>query len=260
VLHLAPRSVRDLIYSGRLPSLRIGRLHYLRATDLELERRRRLGLRLPSRNPRALRSRTTAPATRPRVEHGHVDSALRRERAAERAALVNQWAERHHLAGPDLPFAAAVASVPTACAICNRTLRPGARVLQPAPDGTQLCLSCGRRVLLDWADHRRQEASAARRMASDLGSEGARNPSTRFAALAPLRHLEETESATSVSGREASVTATATSDSGREVVSDTPTGASNSAQRDGEVVPLVLRTAGSGRSEAGGRAPHARSG
>jgi hypothetical protein len=170
VLHLAPRSVRDLIYSGRLPSLRIGRLHYLRATDLELERRRRLGLQLPSRTPRAPRSRATVLSARPRVEHDHVDPALRRERAAERAALVNLWAERHHFAGPDLPFAATVATVPTACAICNRTLRPGARVLQPAQDATQLCLSCGRRVLLDWADHRRQESSAARRMANDLSS------------------------------------------------------------------------------------------
>ena len=49
VLHLAPRSVRDLIYAGRLPSARIGRLHYVRASDLEAERRRRLGLRLPAR-------------------------------------------------------------------------------------------------------------------------------------------------------------------------------------------------------------------
>src|SRR4030088_1979807 len=102
VLHLAPRSVRDLIYSGRLPSVRIGRLHYVRATDLELERRRRLGLRLPSRTPRTPRQR----GIRPRVERGHVDPALRRERAAERAALVNQWAERHHPAAPELPFAA----------------------------------------------------------------------------------------------------------------------------------------------------------
>ncbi|HEX8968016.1 MAG TPA: helix-turn-helix domain-containing protein, partial [Chloroflexota bacterium] len=44
VLRLAPRSVRDLIYTGRLPSQRIGRLHYIHATDLEVERRRRLGL------------------------------------------------------------------------------------------------------------------------------------------------------------------------------------------------------------------------
>jgi hypothetical protein len=49
LLHLAPRSVRDLIYTGRLPSVRVGRLHYIKATDLDLERRRRLGSPLPLR-------------------------------------------------------------------------------------------------------------------------------------------------------------------------------------------------------------------
>jgi hypothetical protein len=183
VLHLAPRSVRDLIYSGRLPSLRIGRLHYVRATDLELERRRRLGLRLPSRKPRSPRTRTAQTITRPRVERDHVDPALRRERAAERAALVNRWAERHHPAAPDLPFAATIASGPTACTVCGRQIRPGARVLQPARDETRLCVTCGRRVLLNWADHRRQEAGAARRMAQDLGSTAEpRRQSSRAAA------------------------------------------------------------------------------
>ncbi len=43
VLHLAPRSVRDLIYTGRLPSMRLGRLHFVRLTDLEVERLRRAG-------------------------------------------------------------------------------------------------------------------------------------------------------------------------------------------------------------------------
>ena len=51
VLHLARRSVRGLIYAGRLPSLRVGRLHFIKATDLELERRRRLGLPLPQLRP-----------------------------------------------------------------------------------------------------------------------------------------------------------------------------------------------------------------
>jgi hypothetical protein len=172
VLHLAPRSVRDLIYSGRLPSVRIGRLHYLRATDLELERRRRLGLRLPnsSSKPRASRVREAGAAGRPRTERGHVDPALRRERAAERAALVSRWAERHHPAAPDLPFTATVANDPTTCAICGRAIRAGARVVSPTEDGTHLCVTCGRRVLLDWADRRRLEASAARRMANDLSA------------------------------------------------------------------------------------------
>ncbi|MDQ3812096.1 MAG: helix-turn-helix domain-containing protein, partial [Chloroflexota bacterium] len=44
ILQLAPRSVRDLIYSGRLPSVRLARAHYIRAADVEAERRRRLGL------------------------------------------------------------------------------------------------------------------------------------------------------------------------------------------------------------------------
>ena len=49
VLHLAPRSVRDLIYTGRLPSVRVGRQHYLKATDVDLERRRRLAVPMPGR-------------------------------------------------------------------------------------------------------------------------------------------------------------------------------------------------------------------
>jgi hypothetical protein len=99
-----------------------------------------------------------------------VDPALRRERAAERAALVNRWAERHHPAAPDLPFAATVATAPTACTICGRNIRAGAAVLQREQDETHLCVTCGRRVLLDWADRRRQEAAAARRMAQELAS------------------------------------------------------------------------------------------
>src|SRR5689334_25183220 len=84
VLHLAPRSVRDLIYDGRIPSLRIGRLHYIKASDLEVERRRRLGL--PPRKPRA-RVASSAPRTkRPTEPHTYsLDTALRRQRAAERA-------------------------------------------------------------------------------------------------------------------------------------------------------------------------------
>src|SRR5439155_216717 len=54
-LRLAPRSVRDLIYTGRLPSARLGRRHFLKITDIELERRRRLGLPLPQ--PRSVARR-----------------------------------------------------------------------------------------------------------------------------------------------------------------------------------------------------------
>jgi hypothetical protein len=55
LLHLAPRTVRGLIYAGRLASVRLGRRHYLRSTDLDRERRRRLGqpLRLTPRHRRA---------------------------------------------------------------------------------------------------------------------------------------------------------------------------------------------------------------
>jgi hypothetical protein len=95
---------------------------------------------------------------------------LRRERAAERAALVNRWVERHHVAAPDLPFTATFASGPSVCASCSRTIRTGARVVRAAQDDAQLCVACGRRVLLDWADHRRLEAAAVRRMVQDLGS------------------------------------------------------------------------------------------
>src|ERR671931_621122 len=86
VLHLAPRSVRDLIYGGRLPSIRIGRLHFVRGTDLERERRRRLGLPLP--RPRTYRR------TARHSEHEHIDPALRAQRAAERLASRVAWAEQ----------------------------------------------------------------------------------------------------------------------------------------------------------------------
>jgi hypothetical protein len=165
VLHLAPRSVRDLIYAGRLPSLRIGRLHYVRASDLELERRRRLGLRLPARRQRTPRARIVT--GRP-TERRHVDPALRGERAAQRTADVSRWAERHHPAQPEVPFSKAIAAENAACAICGRELRAGARTLESEHE--QLCLTCGRRALLDWADRRRLEAAAARRIAQDLSA------------------------------------------------------------------------------------------
>jgi hypothetical protein len=179
LLHLAPRSVRDLIYGGRLPSLRIGRLHYLRAADVELERRRRLGLRLPSRATRTPRPRLST--RQPGVERPRVDPALRRQRALERAGDVTRWAKRHsssHVAS--VPFASLTAGEATTCATCGRAIRVGARVVvvpQQAPSQAGLCLTCGRRAILDWADRRRLEAAAARRMAEDLGS----SPESPFA-------------------------------------------------------------------------------
>src|SRR5919201_4513282 len=58
-LRLAPRSVRDLVYTGRMPSARLGRRHLLRIPDVEAERRRRLGLPLPPPRPAARRRRGT---------------------------------------------------------------------------------------------------------------------------------------------------------------------------------------------------------
>src|SRR5262249_54856807 len=116
VLHLASRSVRDLIYRGRVPSLRVGRLHYIRAADLELERRRRLGLRLPAPRPRA--RRPSVVAADPLRPHRTVDPARRRERAAERAAIVGRWLQRHPATHPAVPFAPAAAEEAIACAAC----------------------------------------------------------------------------------------------------------------------------------------------
>jgi hypothetical protein len=165
--------VRDLIYAGRLPSLRIGRLHYVRATDLELERRRRLGLPLPRRRTAGSRLRRSPRAVGPRPHaeqhpHPHVDLAARRERAAERAALVSRWAQRHQAAEPQVPFAVVPVDQPVTCASCGHEVRQG-RVVQ-AREGTpsELCLPCGRRAILDWADRRRIESAAARRLAHEL--------------------------------------------------------------------------------------------
>ena len=188
-LHLAPRSVRDLIYAGRLPSLRIGRLHYVRATDLELERRRRLGLRLPQRQ--RTRRRVARPAaatqlqvtadTQARPERPHIDPELRRQRAAKRADIVRRWAQRHEMTAPSLPFVAVSVAEPTTCAACGRALRAGQRAVDALEPGQHLCPTCGRRALMDWADRRRLEAAAARRMARDLGARQASDQRPRAA-------------------------------------------------------------------------------
>ena len=189
-LHLAPRSVRDLIYAGRLPSLRVGRLHYVRASDLDLERRRRLGLPLPQRQmsrrqPRPARARQPRAAVAPEAEpttaaqdgpgapaheRPQVDAELRRQRAVERAEVVRRWARRHELNVPRVPFAAVTLNEPSACAVCGRALRANQRALDALEPGQRLCLTCGRRALMVWADQRRLEAVAARRMALELGA------------------------------------------------------------------------------------------
>jgi hypothetical protein len=184
VLHLAPRSVRDLIYSGRLPSVRIGRLHFLRASDVERERRRRLGL------PLRQLSQTHEPRRAARaIERPPADPLLRAQRAAERLTARAEWAEHHrHLTTP-LPFrtaTVAAAGPTTACDQCRRPLPPGSRTVERLSDDetleATLCLHCGRRALLGWSDQRRAEATAARSLAQGLGSQTGGEPSDRLAA------------------------------------------------------------------------------
>src|SRR5436853_595844 len=70
-LRLAARSVRDLIYTGRLPSARLGRRHFLRIPDVEAERRRRLGLPLPpSHTVPTYRRVVRRPPAPPRASNG----------------------------------------------------------------------------------------------------------------------------------------------------------------------------------------------
>jgi hypothetical protein len=188
-LRLAPRSVRDLVYAGRLASARLGRRHFLRVPDVEAERRRRLGLPLPqarpvARQPRAPRQRPdtrptalhagTEPAVQPRTTRS-MNSETRRERARQRAAELERWLRSGHGPGaPSLPFTRVDLSAATAtCDGCRRTVRSGGRVVDAAAaDGrpaARLCLTCARRALLAWSDARRREAVAARRLAQELG-------------------------------------------------------------------------------------------
>jgi Helix-turn-helix domain len=171
VLHLAPRSVRDLIYAGRLPSLRIGRLHYIRAADLEVERRRRLGLPLPRRRQASASARQRKRQAAGAPRNHSLDAALRRQRAAERAELVTRWAQRHNLATAELPVHVLSVTDPITCEACSRVVRHGRFIEITSSESGQsrLCVTCGRRALLEWADRRRQEAAAARQMAQSLG-------------------------------------------------------------------------------------------
>jgi hypothetical protein len=176
-LHLAPRSVRDLIYSGRLPSVRLGRLHFVSAADLELERRRRLGLALP--RPRSARpKRLRAPGESPPPRHRRqADPAERARRAQERSQALQEWlgtaAHRFRAAspnaapGPELPFRPESAPVGATCAVCGRTLKAGERAFSEQHGGRLVCARCGRRALLAWADQRAREAAAARQLARD---------------------------------------------------------------------------------------------
>jgi excisionase family DNA binding protein len=169
VLHLAPRSVRDLIYSGRLPSLRIGRLHLIRATDLEAERRRRMGLPLP--RPRTRRAETP---TQRQHTYVPVDPAVRAQRAAERTAARLAWAQQHRQSALGVPFQPLQLAEATRCGSCGRELGAGAHAVDQLATQAQpehrLCVRCGRRAILAWADQRQAQTVAARRMAADLGA------------------------------------------------------------------------------------------
>jgi Helix-turn-helix domain len=179
-LALAPRSVRDLIYAGRLPSARLGRRHYLRVADIEAERRRRLGLPLPAQRdqPRAAR-RATRPAPPEsgsiRAPQRRVDTNARRQRATQRALLFQRWLRSgHRPEAPLLPFTLLSVAAAATCGACGRVVRPGSRVVDAQSvdgrDATRLCLTCARRALLVWADERRREAVAARNLARVLGT------------------------------------------------------------------------------------------
>lgn len=199
-LHLAPRSIRDLIYAGRLVSFRLGRRHYLRSSDVDHERRRRLGLPLPSSRTASVRPRSHAPSAHystaqpvlneslqeaanvtPRLATSRTSAAAsqaRRQRAEERAALRDRWLRSgQRITQPDLPFTTATVVVATTCDACQRPLRPGtASVLDLDLDkssdrrSARLCRTCARPTLLAWADQRQREFQAARRLARELGS------------------------------------------------------------------------------------------
>src|SRR5262245_16297826 len=172
-LRLAPRSVRDLVYAGRMPSARLGRRHLLRVPDVEAERRRRLGLPLPAPRPaarrrRVLRERPDGPPAAPRGEPAAVQpraaspsgSATRRERAQRRAEQLERWLRGHGPSTPRLPFTALdLGAESAACDACQRPVRAGGRMVEAgAADGrpaARLCLTCARRALLEWSDGRR---------------------------------------------------------------------------------------------------------
>jgi hypothetical protein len=105
------------------------------------------------------------------VRHSEQPST-RSQRAAERAALLERWLQsRHEPATPALPFRVVDVVERTACDVCGRPLQPAARCVQVASDAgvdaARLCLVCGRRAVLHWADERRRESIAARRLAAD---------------------------------------------------------------------------------------------
>jgi hypothetical protein len=99
---------------------------------------------------------------------------VRRQRAADRAALVSRWAERHRGSEPRVPFIVLAVARPVICEACGREVSRG-RIVEVAPKDestdARLCVTCGRRAMLDWADRRRAEAAVARRLAQFVGDE-----------------------------------------------------------------------------------------
>jgi hypothetical protein len=92
----------------------------------------------------------------------------------ERAALRERWLRSARRAtGPVLPFVLEATAEAETCSACGRTLPSGGRVVRTTSGdvgaAAGLCLTCARRALLGWADERRAEAAAARRLARELG-------------------------------------------------------------------------------------------
>jgi excisionase family DNA binding protein len=169
VLHLAPRSVRDLIYAGRLPSTRMGRRHFIRASDLDAERRRRLRLPLPRSRPARHAAPRRLAAVRPPV-----DPAVRAQRMIERTSTRAHWARMHPAAESHVPFRVLIGAETAVCASCGTDLSAVPRRVEHQPGQSEaprrLCVRCARRELLGWSDERRAEATAARRLAHSLGA------------------------------------------------------------------------------------------
>jgi hypothetical protein len=153
-------------------------MHYIRATDLESERRRRLGLPLPRR---PARQRLVGP----RAVRTRIDPAVRAQRAAERRDAREHWARTHPAAQPELPFRVLTGRETAVCASCGAALAPGARQVERAATerqpATVLCVRCARRALLAWADARHDEAFSARRLARTLGARDGGEPTMRAA-------------------------------------------------------------------------------
>jgi hypothetical protein len=117
-----------------------------------------------SREKRSLHPHDASP--RPR---GAVDLARRRERAAQRAAEADRWSERNPDSLPRVPFHVTIADdCGCGCDQCGRQTPCGQAYLRADATDQALCVTCARSELMRWADQRRAEAAAARRLAGQL--------------------------------------------------------------------------------------------